>query len=205
MAVVESMDDVGLIAPSRCRGWSRADLLVHVHLGLQELLVGIHAPSDDAADTDAATYWKGEVPTNDAAADELDAVRFVQRVALAYRRPTGIVGHMKATAAAVGQAAQTLAPGSLRFQGHVMTTGNFMAIWAVELCVHHLDLACTGDRPTPEVLALTRTTTESLAGAPFPQRWDDVHVALLGAGRVQATPDELAELREVALSLPVMS
>ena len=206
MAAAEAMDDTGLMERSRCRGWSRADLMVHVHLGLQELLVGIHAPTDAPADTDAASYWKRDLPTNDTEADDLDALRFVQRVSLAYRRPTGVVGHLKAGATAADHAARTVASGALAFQGHVMTTGNFLAMWAVETVIHHLDLAC-GDEfggPTAQSLALTRRTVEALAGKAFPSDWTDESVALLGAGRVQPTAEKRAELGPLADLLPVI-
>jgi Mycothiol maleylpyruvate isomerase N-terminal domain len=206
MAAAEAMGDVGLMDRSRCRGWSRADLMVHVHFGLQELFVGIHAPTDAAADTDAASYWKRDLPTNDTEADDLDALRFVQRVSLAYRRPNGVVGHLKATATAADHAARSVTPGALAFQGHVMTTGNFLAMWAVELCIHHLDLSC-GDEvtgPTAQALTLTRGTVEALVGAAFPSGWSDEKVALLGAGRLQPGPQERAELERLADLLPVL-
>ncbi len=206
MAAADAMADTDLMERSRCRGWSRADLMVHVHLGLQELFVGIHGPTDATADTDAATYWKRALPTNDREADDLDALRFVQRVSLAYRRPTGAVGHLKATATAADHAARTVAPGALAFQGHVMTTGSFLAMWAVELCIHHLDLDCGDDTagPTAPSLTLTRETVESLAGKAFPSGWADETVALLGAGRVKPAAYERAELGPLADRLPVL-
>jgi len=46
--------------------------------------------------------------------------------------------------------------GPVAFQGHVLTSGDFLTTWAVELAVHHLDLGRDLDitPPTPESLAV---------------------------------------------------
>jgi hypothetical protein len=36
----ERMSDVELLGPSRCHGWTAGDVLVHVHLGLPDMLLG---------------------------------------------------------------------------------------------------------------------------------------------------------------------
>ena len=208
-AAVEAMDDDALLRPSRCRGWSAADLVVHVHLGLVELMVGVHSPAPAATsgpDTDAATYWRRPLPSTDSATDSIDVVRFVQRMALAYRRPAGLVAHFLVTAGGARRAAGSLADGLLAFQGHVMTTGDFLAMWAVELALHHLDL--TAGRPpavAPEAdaLALIRRTADALMGAPLPPDWPDERVALLAAGRELPTPAEAARLADPA-ALPLI-
>ena len=78
LAAVEGLDDRALLAASRCHGWSVGDVLVHLHLGLQEMLLGLVTPADADPDADAASYWTGEVPTNDPDADDLAGVRFVR-------------------------------------------------------------------------------------------------------------------------------
>lgn len=47
-------------AARRCRGWTVGDLIVHVYLGLQDMLLGLVAPTDAEPDTGAATYWRAE-------------------------------------------------------------------------------------------------------------------------------------------------
>ena len=207
MADLRSMDDDDLLVRSRCLGWSRCDLAAHVHMGLQEILLGVHSPSASPPDTDAAAYWRAVLATNDGGADRLDALRFAQRLALAYRRPTGLVRHMEATAGPVGRAVRSLVPGALAFQGHVMDTGDFLAMWAVELCIHHLDLAPGDGRsgPTRESLILTRSTVEALAGGPLPAGVDDIRVALIGAGRDRPTPGEVEALGSLAAAVPVIT
>ncbi len=74
MADLRSMDDDDLLVPSRCLGWSRCDLAAHVHMGLQEILLGVHSPSASPPDTDAAAYWRAVLATNDGGANRLDAL-----------------------------------------------------------------------------------------------------------------------------------
>lgn len=58
VAAADALTDDALLAPSRCAGWSRLDALVHVHLGLQEMLLGVVTPADAEPDVDAASYWR---------------------------------------------------------------------------------------------------------------------------------------------------
>ncbi|MDQ4093595.1 MAG: maleylpyruvate isomerase N-terminal domain-containing protein, partial [Actinomycetota bacterium] len=140
LTVCTHFDDDQLLAASRCRGWTVGDVLVHVHLGLQDMLLGVVWPVDANPDTDAASYWCSTVPTNDPQADQIARVRFVRLLGAAYRRPTGLVGHLRPTAEGLARAVSALREGALRFQGHVLSTGDFLATWAVELTVHHFDL-----------------------------------------------------------------
>jgi len=56
-SVCDGLDDVGLLAASRCHGWTVGDVLVHVHLGLQDLLLALVSPTTAPPDVDAAGYW----------------------------------------------------------------------------------------------------------------------------------------------------
>jgi hypothetical protein len=67
----EGLHDVDFVRASRCRGWTVGDVLVHVHLGLQDMLLGLVSPTGSPVDTDAASYWRHEVPTSDPEADAL--------------------------------------------------------------------------------------------------------------------------------------
>ena len=166
LRVAGDLDERQLLAASRSQGWNVVDVIVHVHLGLQEMLLGIVTPTDAEPDTDAARYWQSAVPSTDTGADELDTVRFVQRLGAAYRRPTGAVGHLRPTVRGIQTATRALVPGAVRFQGHVLATGDFLATWAVELAVHHLDLGRELDLEPPArpALRLARATVEALAG-----------------------------------------
>lgn len=206
LSAVEGLEDEAILAASRCRGWTVADVLVHVHLGLQECLLGLLDPTAVAPDTDAAGYWRVELPTNDAGADALAGVRFVRLLAAAYRRPSGVVGHLRPTVQGVARAVRSAPDGALAFQGRVLRTGDFLATWAVELAVHHLDLTRELDlpAPAPAALALARQTVEALAGEPLPTDWDDGQAVLLGTGRRPPTAAERAQVGHLPHPLPVL-
>ncbi len=203
--VAGGLDDRSLLAGSRCRGWSVVDVLVHVHLGLQEMLLGLVAPTTAPPDTDAATYWASPPPATDPEADDVAGIRFVRLVASAYRRPGGAVAHLRPTAEGVLAAVAALPPGVLRFQGKVLTTGDFLATWACEVAVHHLDLTAelTLPDPPPSALAVARATVEALAGGPLPAGWSDAHAVLAGTGRVPPPAGQVAPTPAVA-RLPVL-
>lgn len=221
--VVTRLDDRELIAASRCHGWSVADVLVHVHLGLQEMLLAVvdavdavGEPDEPGArskenpglepDTDAATYWRAEVPTNDPDADPLAHVRFARLVAAAYRRPAGLVAHLTPTVEGVARAVRRMPPGPVRFQGRVLSSGDFLATWAVEVAVHHLDLGRDLDLapPAPAALTLARRTVEALAGGPLPAQWSDEVAVLLGTGRIPLDDDHRRQAGPLAEQLPSM-
>lgn len=206
LAVAESLDDTDLLAASRCRGWTVGDTLVHVHLGLQDMLLGLVHPTDRSPDTDAAGYWAVPVPRSDPGADPVAGIRFIRALGAAYRRPTGAVGHLRPTADGVIRAAGALAPGAVEFQGRVVGTGDFPATWAVELAVHHLDLGreLAIAPPAAAGLRLARATVEALVGQDLPAGWTDEDAALTGAGRRPLTPAQAAELGAGAAAFPVL-
>ncbi len=179
---IAPLSDRLLLEPSRCFGWSVADLLVHVHLGMQEMLLGFFARCAGPATIDAASYWTSDQPSNDAQADEIDRLAYVHRLSAAYRRPSALVGHLLPTVEGLTRAADQLTGGHLRFQDLVFTTGDFLGAWAVELAVHHLDLgAATSIPPAPAALTLARRTAEALRGAPI--AGDDLAATLAGWDR----------------------
>ncbi|GIE78735.1 hypothetical protein Aph02nite_46850 [Actinoplanes philippinensis] len=203
VTVAEGLSDLDLMAASRCTGWTAGDVIVHVHLGLQEMLLGLVTRTEETPGTDAATYWRSTPRADED--DQLAAMRFIRLLASSYRRPSGAVRHLLPTAAGVRAAADRLEPGAVRFQGHVLSTGDFLATWAVELAVHQLDLArdLPVPPPAPAALRLARETVEALAVA-APAGWPDDVVVLLGAGRVEAGPRQRAEAPALTGRLPVL-
>ncbi len=191
VAAVQYLDDHQLLAASRCHGWAVLDVVVHVRGGLEEMLRGFTAPSADPVTVNAASYW-----TAWAAADSVDPVNgilWTRRTASAYRRPRSALGHLRDAADAALAAAGRLADTPLRFQDHVLSAGDFLTIWAVELAVHQADLSRDLELPAPATAALrlTRATIEALLGAAVPGSLSDLDVLLLGTGRA-AVPAELA-------------
>jgi uncharacterized protein (TIGR03083 family) len=206
LQVSDDLDDEALLAASHCRGWTAGDVLVHVHLGLQEMLLGVVSPTAQPPDTDAADYWRHEVPTNDPEADSVAGVRFVRALGAAYRRPVGAVAHLRTTADGVTRAVAAMTPGTVAFQGRVLATGDFLATWAVELTVHHLDLSREIDLapPAPEGLRLARATIESLLVGALPRTWSDEVAVLIGAGRVEPDDSQAEGIGAVLGRLPVL-
>lgn len=207
LAAAESLDDHALLASSRCHGWSTGAVIAHVHLGLQEMLLGLTHPTDEPPDADAAGYWSVPVPRTDVDADGVDSVRFVQRLATAYRRPSGGVAHLRATADGLRRAARSSPAKAVRFQGHVLLLGDFLATWVVELAIHQLDLARDVDVAAPPraALALARATVEALAEGALPGSWPDELAVLIGTGRVDLDDRRRQEAGEVAARLPSLA
>jgi uncharacterized protein (TIGR03083 family) len=200
------LGDRQLMAASRCAGWTVGDVIVHVHLGLQDMLLGLVSRTVEEPETDSATYWRITVPTNDQDADDLAGVRFVRLLGAAYRRPSGAVRHMAPTVDGIREALTRFEPGAVRFQGHVLASGDFLATWAVELAVHHLDLGreLTLPPPAPAALRLARLTVEALAGVDAPGTWSDETTVLLGAGRRTPDAEQRAKAPMLTGQLPLI-
>ena len=93
-------------------------------------------------------------------------------------------------------------PGRTTFQGHVMTSGDFLATWAVKLTVHLTDLELE-HAPALTGCSLTRATIEASAGRRLPISWSDADVIAVGTGRRAPNDTESGELGDVARRLPV--
>jgi hypothetical protein len=200
-----SLSDEQLLLASRCRGWAVCDVLCHLHLGMEEVLVGFASPTDRPADTDFASYWR-DCCDGDGALD-LGHARFVRLVASAYARPGTLVGRLRRAMGAVRRLTAA-ADGDRRldFQGHVLAVGDFLATWVVEAAVHHLDLTVElpeAPPPAPASLDVTRDTLDALAGQEAPAGWDDAAYALKGTGRLPLTATERRELGPVADRFPL--
>jgi hypothetical protein len=94
----------------------------------------------------------------------------------------------------------------LKFQGHVVTMEVFLALWAVEAAVHHLDVTVElpdAPPPAPASLRVTRETLDALLGEPVPVGWDDQTYALKGTGRLALTGEERSALGPLAERFPL--
>ena len=54
---VDAFSEWDLLDVSRCHGWTRLDVVVHVVAGWEEMLGGFVSPVDGPPTVDAATYW----------------------------------------------------------------------------------------------------------------------------------------------------
>lgn len=198
------LPDLDLLEPSRCRGWSRLEVLVHVRTGLEEMLGGCVSPTGATPDHDAASYWREGPGSQDGDDDTVAAILWTRRTASAYRRPRGAWEHLLATAGSVRSATALMSDRPVAFQGQVLAAGDFLATWAVELAVHHLDLDAAGPPPPPAALRLARATVEALLGTPLDEAISDVDAVLLGSGRRRPTLQERPLLGPLADEVPVL-
>ncbi|NJC69284.1 maleylpyruvate isomerase family protein [Planosporangium thailandense] len=204
---VTPLSDDDLIRPTRCRGWTVADLLFHVLLDAQRALVAFASPAPGPADVDFATYWRPFRPGTGEGARRRHA-RWTRIQASAYEEPSGVVRHWLDTApAAVRAAAAAPVDGYVTTQGHVLSVPDFVTTLAVEAAVHHLDLVVdlpNAPPPAAEPLAAACATLDALLDGPRPPSWDDETYVLKGTGRLPLTADERSALGPVADRFPLL-
>jgi uncharacterized protein (TIGR03083 family) len=201
---VGKLGEDGLAGPSRCRGWSRGDLLFHMLLDAQRALVTFATPAPGEPDVDFVSYW---APFRPGAEGYAAHARFVRRVASSYQSDLVIVRQWAETAAAAAHAASMLpADAKVATQGHVLLAGDFLATLAVEATIHHLDLTAGEESlagPSGPGLAVARDTLDGALGEPVPAGWDDVDYALKATGRAELTADDRARLGVLAARFPL--
>lgn len=179
---VGSLDDMTLLGASRCHGWSRLDCVVHVRVGLEELLAGCAAQVDDVPDTDAASYWTAW--DDQAEDDPVPGILWTRRTAGAYARPTNVAEHLGMVTDGLRATVTRMPETPIAFQGCVLTSGDLLATWAVEVALHHLDLGDVDGMPGPDptALHLARRTAGAL-GRPVRSVTTDTEAVLAGWGR----------------------
>jgi len=202
--LMPSLTSEELLVPSACLGWTVGDLVFHMLLDAQRALVTFNSPSPGPPDRDHASYWEAFQASDD---DAHAHARFVRLSASAHSDPTTIVRRWLETAAAAGRNARaTENVEYVATQGHVLTTGDFIATLVVEATVHHLDLVENLEgRPGPSARGVTVTmgTIDALLRAPRPRRWDDLSYIRKATGRAPVDDEELPA--ELAARLPVFS
>ncbi|MCP2261002.1 TIGR03083 family protein [Streptoalloteichus tenebrarius] len=204
-AAVADLADEDLAQPSGCAGWLVRDLVCHLVIDAQDVLITLATPTEAEPTRDAITYWKvaDTPPTGD---DPLDAL--IVRLAAAYGEPWLLKFHLDDVGSAAGRAA-ALADPDLRVstQGQVLTVGDYLSAYVLEWTLHHLDLIAHlpgAAGPPAEGLARTREMLEKIAGAAFPASFSDEDALLVGTGRRAPTDAEKAELGELAGKLPLV-
>ncbi|MFD3980660.1 maleylpyruvate isomerase N-terminal domain-containing protein [Streptomyces griseus] len=192
-----------LARPSGCAGWLVRDLVCHLIIDAQDVLITLVTPADTEPTRDALTYWtvSGTPPTGD---DPLDALTV--RLAAAYGDPGLLRFHLDDVGSAAGRAAR-LADPALRVStcSEVLTAADYLRAYVLEWTLHHLDLVkhlphAAG--PPPEGLARSREMVEGICRAAFPASFSDEDVLLVGTGRRAPTDAERRELGELASALP---
>lgn len=201
---VADLSDEDFTRPSGCTGWLVRDLVCHLVIDAQDVLITLVTPADTEPTHNAVTYWNvaRTPPTGD---DPLDAL--IVRLAAAYEDPALLKFHLDDVGSAAGRAAE-LADRALRVgtQDMVLTAGDYLDAYVLEWTLHHLDLIARrpdAAGPPPEGLARTREMLEAIAGAAFPVSFPDEDALLVGTGRRVPTGKEIAELGDLAAKLPL--
>lgn len=200
---VAELSDEDFAQPSGCTGWLVRDLVCHLVIDAQDVLITLATPAETEPTRDAVTYWEvaETPPTGD---DPLDAL--IVRLAAAYQEPWLLQFHLDDVGSAAGRAAE-LADPALRVgtRDMVLTTGDYLSAYVLEWTLHHLDLVAhlpDAADPPAEGLARTREMLERIAGTAFPASFSDKDALLVGTGRRAPTEAEKAELGELAAKLP---
>ncbi|MEV3993516.1 maleylpyruvate isomerase N-terminal domain-containing protein [Streptomyces sp. NPDC049837] len=203
-AAVAELSDEDFAMPSGCAGWLVRDLVCHLVIDAQDVLITLATPTDKEPTRDAVTYWEvaETPPTGD---DPLDAL--IVRLAAAYEEPWLLKFHLDDVGSAAGRAAELAGP-DLRVatRDEVLTAGEYLAAYVLEWTLHHLDLIAhlpDAAEPPAEGLARSREMLERIAGTAFPASFSDTDALLVGTGRRAPTDAERAELGEPAAKLPL--
>ncbi|WP_084964902.1 maleylpyruvate isomerase N-terminal domain-containing protein [Thermoactinospora rubra] len=204
-AAVADLPDEDFARPSGCTGWLVRDLVCHLIIDAQDVLITLATPADTEPTRDAVTYWEiaDKPPTGD---DPLDAL--IVRLAAAYQEPWLLKFHLDDVGSAAGRAAELADPGlRVGTRGQVLTVADYLSAYVLEWTLHHLDLiAHLPDvaEPPAEGLARSREMLERIAGAAFPASLSDRDALLVGTGRRAPTDAEKADLGEPAAKLPLI-
>ncbi|GAA4974828.1 maleylpyruvate isomerase N-terminal domain-containing protein [Yinghuangia aomiensis] len=200
---VAALENEDFARPSGCRGWLVRDLVCHLVIDAQDVLITLATPAGGAPTRDAVTYWSVTQTPPDGS-DPLDAL--IVRLAAAYQDPALLAFHLDDVGSAAGRAAELADPTvRVETQGHVLTVRDYLGAYVLEWTLHHLDLvAYLPDAAAPPAsgLARSRAMLEQIAGAAFPASFSDTDALLVGTGRRAATAAEEAGLGELVRQLP---
>ncbi|MCX5280809.1 maleylpyruvate isomerase N-terminal domain-containing protein [Streptomyces sp. NBC_00198] len=204
-AAVADLPDADFGRPSGCAGWLVQDLICHLVIDAQDVLITLVTLTDDQPTADASTYWEllTEPPSGD---DPLDAL--IPRLAAAYGEPRWLKFHLDDVGSAAGRAAQLADPAQhVTTQDKILTTGDYLSAYVLEWTLHHLDLIAHLPTAAPGPPALTlsaaRSALERIAGYAFPVSFTDTDVLLVGTGRRPPSAAESAQLGDTAAGLPL--
>jgi hypothetical protein len=181
------------------------DLVCHLVIDAQDVLITLVTPADAEPTVDSVTYWDvlTEPPTGE---DPLDAL--IPRLAAAYGEPRWLKFHFDDVGSAAGRAAELADPDvRVSTRDEVLTVGDYLSAYVLEWTLHHLDLIAhlpSAAEPPAETLTAARASLEKIAGAPIPASFSDKDALLVGTGRRAPTDVEKAALGELAAKIPLV-
>ena len=200
--LVEGLSDQQLVLSTRCTGWRVADLVVHLRMSCEAVLMSLSNQTTAEPDRDFVSYWR-DWPAQDGPG--FGDVRLTWASSAAYSGSSGLKRHFHDTAQAAIGAVRASPDGCVIFQGHTMQVTDILGMWTTEFAVHHLDLlAEVHDRPGPpdEALEVAAATLDGLLDAPRPAWWDLSTYILKATGRAALLPEETERLGTAAVSYP---
>ncbi|MCX2181194.1 maleylpyruvate isomerase N-terminal domain-containing protein [Streptomyces sp. SKN60] len=206
-AAVAGLAEEDFARPSGCTGWLVRDLVCHLVIDAQDVLITLATPAGpDAEPTrDAASYWEvsDRPPTGD---DPLDALTV--RLAAAYQDPGLLTFHLDDVGSAAGRAAVLADPKLLvETKGEVLTVADYLGAYVLEWTLHHLDLIAhlPGGPPAPPAttLAAARALLSRVAGAELPRELSDTDALLVGTGRRAPDEAERAAFAAAGVRIPL--
>lgn len=204
-AAVAALRDEDFARPSGCAGWLVRDLVCHLVIDAQDVLITLVTPAETPPTRDAVTYWEvaEAAPTGD---DPLDAL--IVRLAAAYQEPWLLKFHLDDVGSAAGRAAGLADPRLwVGTRGEVLTVADYLGAYVLEWTLHHLDLIAHLPHvagPPAEGLARSRELLERIAGGAFPASLSDEDALLIGTGRRAPSGAEKADLGELAGRIPMV-
>jgi hypothetical protein len=201
-AAVADTPDEHFERPSGCAGWLVRDLVCHLVIDAQDVLITLVTPADTEPTADAVTYWKlVDPPTGE---DPLDAL--IPRLAAAYGDPRLLKFHLDDVGSAAGRAAELAAPEQrVSTRGEVLTVADYLGAYVLEWTLHHLDLTAhlpSAPEPPARTLAAARAGLEKIAGAVFPSSLSDQDALRIGTGRREPTGPQRTALGDLSARLP---
>lgn len=202
-AAIDDLAEQDFARPSGCAGWLVRDLVCHLIIDAQDVLITLVTPVDAAPTRDATTYWTVQAapPTG---ADPLDAL--IVRLAAAYREPWLLRHHFDDVASAARRAAEPAEPTrAVQTQDEILTTEDFLSAYVLEWTLHHLDLIAYlpgAAEPPEETLTRSREMVQTIAGAAFPASIPDADALRIGTGRRRPTDAETDLLGGLAARVP---
>lgn len=202
--LVQGLSDQHLVLPTRCTGWHVADLVIHLRMSCEAVLISLSTLTTDAPDRDFVTYWRDWPPGEGPGFGE---VRFLWASSAAYSVSSGLKRHFDDTAEAAIGAVRSAPVGRVRFQGHVMDVADLLVMWTTEFAVHHLDLLAQIDNcpgPTDDALEVAAATLDGLIQAPRPTWWDLPTYVLKATGRTALLSNEKSSLGPSATGYPAL-
>jgi uncharacterized protein (TIGR03083 family) len=215
VSLVSDLSEEDWRRPTRCPGWTVAELVAHCE-GMLIRLVGANAEEvGGEAEIDRVGYYRydpvgpreGEDP--DKTFSEIIRDRVIDEVG--GRSGDELRASLNgAVAGAVAGVRQLPAERVIKRSGHPrMTLGEFVASRNLEFGVHTMDIAHAigrEERVDPDSARVITGILDGLLGQPLPAGldWDSTTYILTGTGRRSLTADERSRLGALAQRFPLL-